>query len=108
MSETQTVGAEVNEAKLIRRILTGAKDEFRHLLERYQDQVFPMIMKQVHNRKIAEELTQETFLKAFLNLKNFRGEAKFSTWLSRISFFMEPGYFPFALLFISYSKQLTK
>jgi RNA polymerase sigma factor (sigma-70 family) len=77
--------AEEHEATLIRRIVAGEKDLFRSLVDAHKGMTFSLIMRQVNNRAIAEELTQEIFVKAYLNLSRFRGDSKFSTWLTRIA-----------------------
>lgn len=73
------------ETELIERIVAGRAEEFSVLVERYQSMVFGMIMRQVGSRDIADELAQETFLRAFQNLDSFRNRSKFSTWLIRIA-----------------------
>ncbi len=81
------------EAALIEKVLAGRRDEFRRLVLAYQGKVFSMIMRQVANNAIAEELAQESFLRAYRNLHKFRGEAKFSTWLTRIALNTTNNYF---------------
>lgn len=73
------------EQELIRQVQSGQTDEFRHLVTRYKNLVFSMIMRQVSRASVAEELTQEVFVKSFTNIKKFRLESKFSTWLTRIA-----------------------
>lgn len=89
--------AETGEGKsdyaLIKLVLKGEKDEFRHLIDRYKEGVFNLFMRQIGNRSIAEELSQETFLKAYLNLKGFRFEASFGTWIYRIALNNSHSYF---------------
>ena len=70
---------------VVKAVLAGAKEEFRVLVERHQDMIFSLIARQVGETALAEELAQEVFVKAFLNLKQFRHEARFSTWLVRIA-----------------------
>lgn len=77
----------------IRRVIAGERNEFRHLVLGHQNMVFSLINRQVANRAIAEELTQETFVKAFKHLESFRFESKFSTWLSRIAINLSNSYF---------------
>lgn len=84
---------ETSDEELIRLVVRGEKDEFRHLVRRYQDQVYAMILRSVGNEAIARELAQEAFLKAFLHLKSFRFESAFSTWLIRIALNQSHSYF---------------
>src|SRR4051794_27250280 len=69
------------EAELIRRILAGEKALFYELVRPYERAVFVAAMSVVHNEPDAEDVAQEAVLKAFVNLKSFRAESKFSTWL---------------------------
>ncbi len=71
--------------EVIRDTLNGKPDAFGILVRRYQDVTFNMILRQLGDRSTTEELTQETFVKAFQNLKSFRFESKFSSWLIRIA-----------------------
>ena len=59
----------------------------------YKEMVFSMIMRQVGDRTLSEELTQETFVKAYLHLKSFRGEARLGTWITRIALNEAHNYF---------------
>ncbi len=75
----------MDERSLIERIQNGEKDDFRHLVNNYKDLVFSMIMRQVGDHTLSEELAQEVFIKAFLNIKKFQFRSAFSTWLTRIA-----------------------
>ncbi|MFR3330843.1 MAG: RNA polymerase sigma factor [Odoribacter splanchnicus] len=70
----------------ITRILNGEVDLFGQLLAVYSRPIFLLIYRIVHNREEAEELTQDTFLKAYRTLHRFKGECLFSTWLYRIAY----------------------
>ncbi len=74
----------MDEAAIIADVLAGDRDEFRHLVAAHQSLVFSMMFRYVGSEELAKELTQETFLKAFIHLKSFRGESAFSTWLVQI------------------------
>ena len=73
------------EAELISRILAGDKALFYELVRPYERAVFVAAMSVVHNEQDAEDVAQEAVLKAFVNLKSFRAESKFSTWLIQIT-----------------------
>lgn len=77
---------ETNEAKLITRIVGGETALFAYFLRHYGNQVFSLIVRLVGNAEDAEELRQDTFLKAYRNLSLFRGESSFQTWLMRIAY----------------------
>ena len=70
----------------VKRTLAGDTAAFSVLVERYQSQVFSMVVRMVRHRQDAEDIAQEVFVKAFSSLKGFRGEARFSTWLCRIAY----------------------
>ena len=63
----------------------GNRNAFSTLVRRYQDRVFRFIARMVGSRDEALELTQETFLKAWQALPEWRPEAQFQTWLFRIA-----------------------
>ncbi len=74
----------MNEERIIECVLNGETDMFRLLVERYHERVFILSRGFVHNREDAEDVTQDTFLKAFISLSDFHGRSEFSTWLFRI------------------------
>jgi len=76
---------ERNEAGLIERIRQGESELFYLLIQPYERSVFMAALSIVQNEADAEEVAQEAMLKAFANLKQFRSEAKFSTWLVQIT-----------------------
>jgi RNA polymerase sigma-70 factor (ECF subfamily) len=51
----------------------------------HQDRIYGLVLRMVREASLAEELTQDTFIKAFRNLGSFRGEARLTTWLYRIA-----------------------
>lgn len=63
----------------------GDQSAFAHLLNRYWDSIYFMLLKMVHNKDDAEDLTVEAFGKAFKNLKNYTPQFAFSTWLFKIA-----------------------
>ncbi|MGC2656428.1 MAG: sigma-70 family RNA polymerase sigma factor [Bryobacteraceae bacterium] len=73
------------EADLIRRICEGERELFQTLIQPHQRTAFSVAYSVLSNAADAEEVTQEAFIKAFKNLRGFRGEAKFSTWLIQIT-----------------------
>lgn len=75
-----------HEAELIARIVGGETAQFAYFLHRYGNQVFSLIVRLVGNAEDAEELRQDTFLRAFRGLSQFRGESSFQTWVLRIAY----------------------
>lgn len=76
---------QMSDNDIVRAILKGNKDEFRKLIEKYQQSIFRTCLGYVHHIDDANDLTQETFISAYQNLHKFRFESNFSTWLYRIS-----------------------
>ena len=74
-----------NEAALIARIVAGESELFHELIRPYERLVYVTIFAIVKNETEAEDGAQETMISAYRNLKSFRGEAKFSTWLVTIA-----------------------
>ncbi len=75
----------VEDAKLIHRALRGDQFAYKQLMKKYHDPIFNVIYRIVHDKQQVEDLTQETFVKAFASLKNFNEEYAFSTWLYKIA-----------------------
>lgn len=73
------------EERRIASILAGNTQEFHSLIRPYERTVYVMALTLLKNEADAEDAAQEAFLKAFRNLKSFRSESKFSTWLISIT-----------------------
>jgi RNA polymerase sigma-70 factor, ECF subfamily len=80
--------AEVSDAQLIARVLVqDDRHAFGELVRRHQSAVRACLRKLTNgNHALADDLAQETFLLAYRNLRSFRQQAKFSTWLYRIAY----------------------
>src|SRR5437868_11778857 len=74
-----------DQAQIIASILAGNTHLFHDLIRPHERSVYAMALSLLHNEADAEDVAQEAFLKAFRNLRNFRGESKFSTWLISIT-----------------------
>lgn len=72
-------------ADLVARACRGDQEAFRLIFERYSRPVLSFIYDLVGDRALAEELTQETFVRGFRNLRSLRAETKLSTWLFGIA-----------------------
>ncbi|WP_100804304.1 RNA polymerase sigma factor [Ulvibacter sp. MAR_2010_11] len=70
----------------IDKTIQGDTQAYGTLVERYQDFVFTIALRIVKHREEAEEIAQDTFIKAFESLASFRGESKFSSWLYSIAY----------------------
>ena len=68
----------------IDKVLQGNTSSYNYLVNNYKDMVYTIAIKIVRNREDAEEVAQDSFIKAFQKLNSFKGESKFSTWLYTI------------------------
>ncbi len=73
------------EQVLVMRAQRGEQDAFRVLVERYQQLVYTIALRMVGTPEDAEDVAQEAFLAAWRALPKFRMDAKFSTWLYRLT-----------------------
>ena len=79
--------AQVDHALVARVLLTDDRRAFEQLMRRHQGMVRAQLRRLLHgNNAEADDLAQETFLLAWRKLHQFRGEARFSTWLHRIAY----------------------
>jgi RNA polymerase sigma-70 factor (ECF subfamily) len=70
---------------IVERALTGDAEAFGELVRRWERRIFALTYGMLGREEDARDATQETFLAAFRSLRNFRGEAKVSSWLHRIA-----------------------
>jgi len=68
----------------IERAKKGDSDAFSWLVDRYKSTAYSVAFRILRNRDQAEEVVQQSFVKAFQSVSRFRGESSFSTWLFRI------------------------
>jgi RNA polymerase sigma-70 factor (ECF subfamily) len=78
-------GADATDLSLVRRAQSGERGAFDLLMLRYRAKVVKLSMRYMRNTADAEDAAQETFIKAYRGLKQFRGECAFYTWLYRIA-----------------------
>lgn len=69
---------------LIGQVLDGKTDAFSFIVDHYKDRIFNLALRICGNREDAEEIAQDSFLKAYKGLNSFRMKSSFSTWLYRI------------------------
>ena len=74
----------ISDQELIDSIKNGNHSDYSVLVDRYKNKAFSMLKRMLRNEFDAEEVLQDSFLKAFRSLETFKGEAKFSTWFYRI------------------------
>ena len=71
--------------KLVRRVQKGDKKAFDLLVLKYQQRIMNLASRFVRNHSDAMDITQDTFIKAYRALPNFRGDSAFYTWVYRIA-----------------------
>lgn len=70
---------------LVREALEGRERGYRKLLEKYRGSVYSLVLRMVRNEEDAEDLSHETFLKAFRSLASFNLEYSFKNWILKIA-----------------------
>ncbi|MFB3830061.1 MAG: sigma-70 family RNA polymerase sigma factor [Bryobacteraceae bacterium] len=75
----------VEESALLERTRGGDSKAFTDLVRRYEGKIFRLAQNITQNREDAEDVLQETFLKAYEHLDQFQGNSKFYTWIVRIA-----------------------
>jgi RNA polymerase sigma factor (sigma-70 family) len=71
--------------QLINQIRQGDEEAYRLLIERHKQYIYTLVYRMVEHRETAEDLTQDIFIKLYRSLDHFRGDAKFTTWLYRLT-----------------------
>lgn len=71
--------------EVVRRCLQGNREAFNELVEKYSKKIYNLAYRFVGDSEEANDLSQEIFVAAYQNLKKFRGDSKFSTWLFQIA-----------------------
>ncbi len=67
-------------------VINGDTRAFADLVDRYKHMVYTLAMKILKNREVAEEVSQDVFVKVYERLNTFKGDSKFSTWIYRIAY----------------------
>jgi RNA polymerase sigma-70 factor, ECF subfamily len=71
--------------KRIKQVIKGDQSAFAEIVEIYKDKVFQICFRMLGNRHEAEDISQEAFIRAYVNIETFNQNRKFSTWLYRIA-----------------------
>lgn len=75
----------MHEATLIKNLQAGQEEAFQKLVALHKDRLYNAALGFLQNEADAEDAVQEVFIKAYQNIKGFKGEASLSTWLYRIA-----------------------
>lgn len=84
MNERIGAGEQIDEV-LVSRVQKGEKAAFDHLVRKYQHRIVQLVNRYVKDPSEAQDVAQETFIKAYRALAGFRGDSAFYTWLYRIA-----------------------
>jgi len=71
--------------KRIKEVLKGDQNAFAEIVELFQDKLFRVCFRMLGNRHEAEDIAQEAFVRAYINIHTFDTKRKFSTWIYRIA-----------------------
>lgn len=83
-SETDHAQEADTDAVVVQRVQAGEVAAFDHLILKYRERLFSIIYNLTSNREDAADLTQDTFIKAFQAINQFKGKSSFFTWIYRI------------------------
>jgi RNA polymerase sigma-70 factor (ECF subfamily) len=75
----------LHDAGLVQRFNTGDASAFDEIVRRFRERMFAVAFSLLRNRTDAEEIAQDTFVRAHRGLANFRGDSSLATWLHRIA-----------------------
>lgn len=84
-SDTKTSPPVLSDAQVVARVLEGEQHLFELIMRRYNRFLFRICRGILPDQSAAEEAVQETYVRAYVNLAQFRGPAGFSSWLARIA-----------------------
>jgi RNA polymerase sigma-70 factor (ECF subfamily) len=79
------VSNQSSDKKLVKRVQKGDKGAFDLLVLKYQHKIINLVMRYVRDPELAQDITQEAFIKAYRALPRFRGDSAFYTWMYRIA-----------------------
>ena len=85
LPKAKAMSNQATDTELMLRYQKGEVRAFEYLLDRYQGPIFNFILRSVRSRALAEELTQETFVRVIKNAQKYKKKAKFTTWLYTIA-----------------------
>lgn len=85
MAEARTDYVKLSDQEVVARAREGREAAYRELIRRYERPVFSLVFRMLRDRELAEDLTQETFVKALNAVESYRPEFKFSSWIFKIA-----------------------
>ena len=85
MAESRPPLAAATDQEIVARARAGEEAAYRELIRRYERPIFSLLFRMVRDRELAEDLAQETFVKALNAIESYRPEFKFSSWIFKIA-----------------------
>jgi RNA polymerase sigma-70 factor (ECF subfamily) len=85
MYEDMAIDSKDEDLKVIERVLAGEAKDFEFLVKKYQKKIYFLALRMTKNHDMADELAQESFVKAYISLASFQKGRSFYTWLYRIA-----------------------
>ncbi|MBA3344860.1 MAG: sigma-70 family RNA polymerase sigma factor [Gemmatimonadales bacterium] len=76
---------QLTDQEVVLRARAGQEAAYRELIRRYERPIFALLFRMVRDRELAEDLAQETFVKALNAIQSYRPEFKFSSWIFKIA-----------------------
>jgi len=83
--ETPNINQGSDDLALVKRAQAGDASAYDELMRKYQERIYATVYHMTSNHEDANDLTQETFIKAYKVLTSFKGDASFYTWIYRIA-----------------------
>jgi len=85
LQQPQIVSFDIGDDQLIQQFIAGDTSVFQILVKRHKDKVRNIVYITMNNSSLVDDIAQEVFITVYRNLKNFRFESQFTTWLYRIT-----------------------
>ena len=85
MAGPRTEWGGLTDQEVVLRARSGQESAYRELIRRYERPIFALLFRMVRDRELAEDLSQETFVKALNAIESYRPEFKFSSWIFKIA-----------------------
>ena len=85
LQQPQIISNDIDDDQLIRQFIAGDDSAFQILVKRHKEKVRNIIYLTMNNSALVDDIAQEVFITVYRNLKHFRFESQFTTWLYRIT-----------------------
>lgn len=76
----------ITDQEVIEKVLAGDKNQFRILIQRYEDKLYGLCLRMLQNKEKAEDVLQESFIEIYKNLGSYKFRSSFSTWAYTLTY----------------------